>query len=54
MFHVKQSYELLDEQEEAERRAKSDADKAPSVVFLDPKLQTKKARKKAEAGMGRS
>lgn len=46
------SYEFIDEGEEAERTAKSEADAPPTVVFPDPKIQSKKARKKAEAGMG--
>jgi hypothetical protein len=40
-----------DEDEKA-LQAKHEADKAPSVVFPDPRLQSKKARKKALEGVG--
>jgi len=35
-------------------QAKHEADKAPSVVFPDPRQQSKKARKKALEGVGQS
>lgn len=49
---LSQSYEFLEDQDEKERLAKAEADKPPTVVFQDPKLQSKKARKKADAGVG--
>lgn len=51
---LSQSYEFLEDQDEKERLAKAEADKPPTVVFQDPKMQSKKARKKAEAGVGAS
>ncbi|KAK4705256.1 hypothetical protein P7C70_g947, partial [Phenoliferia sp. Uapishka_3] len=45
------SYGYLEEETEEERQERMEADKVPSAVYVDPKLQTKKARKKAEAGV---
>lgn len=42
----------MEEETEEERRERMEADQAPSAVYVDPKLQSKKARKKAEAGVG--
>lgn len=42
----------MEEEDEAERAAKAEADKVPSAVFVDPRQLSKKARKKAEAGVG--
>jgi hypothetical protein len=44
----------LEDEDEKEQIAKAEADKAPTSVFVDPKLLTKKARKKGDAGVGTS
>ncbi|KAL8286276.1 hypothetical protein RQP46_004764 [Phenoliferia psychrophenolica] len=45
------SYGYLEEETEEERRERMEADQVPGAVYDDPKQQSKKARKKAEAGV---
>ncbi|KAI5474489.1 hypothetical protein MNV49_003212 [Pseudohyphozyma bogoriensis] len=43
------NFGYVEEEDEAEMAAKAEANKSPSAVYVDPKTQTKKARKKADA-----
>ncbi|KAM0755623.1 hypothetical protein T439DRAFT_351390 [Meredithblackwellia eburnea MCA 4105] len=47
-----QSYGYLEEETEAERQERAEAEAVPTSVYVDPKLLTKKARKKQEARDG--
>jgi hypothetical protein len=47
---ILQSYGYLEDEDEKEQAAKAEPE--PDAVFVDPRSMSKKARKKAEAGVG--